>query len=593
LRLEYKWQAAIVVAIGLFMAVLDNTIVSVALPQMQAYFHTDRDTITWVATAYFLAQAAVIPITGYLSDRIGSKTIFVTALALFTIGSGLCVLAPNEKYLIAFRVFQGIGGGALFPTAFAIVFRVFPPAERGGASAVIGVPILLAPAFGPTVGGYFTTTFDWHAIFTINLPIGIVAILLSLLVLRGRAQSTDDAGTGEVARDTGRFDILGLVFSMAGFTALVYGISRAGSTSWTDQQVVISMIAGGVLLVIFTIVELRVSDPVLDVRLFLNYTFTSTNVLLWAISAFLFGSLFLLPVFFQTVQGHSPLESGEYVILQGVGAAVTTIVAGRLYNVVGPKLLAVAGFILVTVGTWGFTQLTPTTSWQSLQVWMFVRGMGLGLTNIPMQTLVLSVVSNRAMARASSLVNVTRQMFGAVGLAVLTTIFVQQAKTYGQGYAGQVQAATKAYVSQQVQAATTAAVNAYTAGSPTDPTTPLGKIAAQCAAPFGAAAPQHAAQIQACVQGTIQHYAQTFAQTYAQQHGAQLGQQFAAHYVQQHVLPLATTHALNDTFWVSLIGCAIGAVLALFLGRDPSLRAAQEARARGETVEARPTVVGE
>ena len=224
---------------------------------------------------------------------------------------------------------------------------------------------------------------------------------------------------------------------------------------------------------------------------------------------------------------------------------------------------------------------------------MFVRGLGLGLTNIPLQTLVLSVVSNQAMARASSLVNVTRQVFGAVGLAVLTTIFVQQATTYGQGYANQVQTATKAYVAQQVQTATTAAVQVFTAGNPTDPTTPLGHLSAQCAAPFGATAPQHTAQINLCVQSGIQQYAQTFAQNYAQQHGAQLAHQFAAQYMQQHVVPLASTSALNDTFMVSLIGCALGILLALFLGRDPSLRAAREAKARGETVEARPTMVGE
>lgn len=593
MRLAYKWQAALVLAIGAFMAILDTTIVSVALPQMQAYFHTDRDTITWVATGYLLSSAAIIPITGYLSDRIGSKTVLLTALALFTIGSGLCAIAPTERLLIALRIFQGIGGGALLPMAFAIVFRIFPPAERGGASAVIGVPVLLAPTFGPTLGGYLTTTYDWHAIFTINLPIGVVAFLLAALVLRGRAQATEDAASGEILPDTGRFDVLGLVLSMAGFTALVYGISRAGSTSWTDTYVLIALIGGGVLLLLFTITELFASDPVMDVRLFRNYTFTSANLLVWAVSGFLFGSVYLLPIFFQTVQGHSALESGEYVIVQGLGAAIATGIAGRLYNVAGPKLLVILGFILVTAGTWQLTQLTPTMPWQSLQAWLFVRGLGLGFANIPLQTLVLSVVSNRAMARASSLVNVTRQSFGAIGLAVLTTIFTQRLTTYSNTYATQVASATKAYVAQQTQTATATAVQAYTSGSPTDPTTPLGSLTAQCAAPYGASAPQHMAQIQACVQADVQQYAQTFAQTYAAQHGAQFAKTFATQYFNQHILPTTATHALNDAFFISLVGCAIGIVLALFLGHDPSLRAAREARARGEHVETRLPIVGE
>ena len=252
MRLDYKWQAALITALGLFMAVLDNTIVSVALPQMADAFHTDISTITWVATAYFLAQAAVIPVTGYLSDRIGSKTVFLSALALFTFGSALCAISPSHTLLIAFRVLQGIGGGALFPTAFAIIYRVFPPEERGPASAIIGVPILLAPAFGPTLGGYLTTTFDWHAIFTINIPIGIIAFTLAAIFLRGRA--ADHAAMGGEIGASQRFDLLGLVLAMGGFTTLVYGITEAGTQGWGDRTVDIYLAVGAILLIAFVIV---------------------------------------------------------------------------------------------------------------------------------------------------------------------------------------------------------------------------------------------------------------------------------------------------------------------------------------------------
>src|SRR5579872_6307143 len=187
MHLSYRWQATLVIALGLLMAILDSTIVSVVLPQMARAFNTDYQTITWVGTGYFLANAAVIPIVGYLSDRIGSKTTLLFALALFTIGSGLCVIAPNEQLLIAFRVLQGIGGGALIPIAMAIIFRLFGPTERAGAMVMLMVPLLLGPAFGPTLGGYLATNFSWNAIFTINLPIGVVAFVLALFVLRGRA----------------------------------------------------------------------------------------------------------------------------------------------------------------------------------------------------------------------------------------------------------------------------------------------------------------------------------------------------------------------------------------------------------------------
>jgi MFS family permease len=445
-----------------------------------------------VATGYFLAQAAVIPITGYLSDRIGAKSVFLGALALFTVGSGLCAIAPNEQLLIAFRVLQGIGGGALFPIAFAITFRIFPPAERGAAAAVTSVPVLLAPTFGPTVGGWLTTTFDWHAIFFVNLPVGVIALVLGLLVLRGRdgdATSTLQARARsapvapEPAPARQRLDVLGLVLSMAGFTSLVYGISEAGNTSWTNQTVVVALIVGALLLVAFVVTALRTSDPVLDVRLFRNPTFTMANVLLWSISAFLFSTLFLLPIFFQQVQGHTPLQSGAYFILQGVATAAATALSGWLYNRVGPRILAILGFALITIGTIGCTQLSVGTTWRSLQVWLVLRGLGLGLAMTPLSTLALAIVSNRQLARASSLVNVMRQVAGAIGLSALTTYFASQS---------------------------------------------------------------------------------------------------AAHMTTQP-FPVAATSALNDAFLVALLGCAVSTVLALFLGRDPNLATAEQARVRGET----------
>jgi EmrB/QacA subfamily drug resistance transporter len=549
MRLAYKWQAAIVTALGVFMAVLDNTIVSVALPQMQTAFHTDFDTITWVISGYFLAQAAVIPITGYLSDRVGTKLVFLTALALFTVGSGLCVIAPTKEWLIFFRVVQGIGGGALFPMTFAIVFRVFPPAERGPASAVVSVPILLAPAFGPTIGGYLTTTFDWRAIFTINLPVGVVAFILGAIVLRGRAaeRAIGDVPTPEKKR----FDVAGLFLAMVGFSALVYGITEAGTKGWTDPTVLGFMIGGGGVLVIFLIVEMLVSDPVLDILLFTNYTFTISNVLMWILGAFLFGSLFLLPYFFENLQGKTPLTAGEILIAQGLSAAMATAIGGSLYNRVGPRILATAGLVLITIGTFGFTQLDVNTTGTSLQPWLIVRGFGLGLTNLPLQTLALSVVSNQAMARASSLVNVTRQVFAAVGVAVLTTFLTQQVTN-------QVNSAKAAFSGQPTQQAILAAQQTFSGQ-------PLQQAQAACTAQLGQTNP---AGIPACIQ----------------QHGQQFVQQYVQNAAHQYI-GHAAAQGFNTTFLLVTIICGAAAVLALFIGRDPAVEAARRAKARGEKPE--------
>lgn len=534
--MAYKWRAAIIGAVGLFMAVLDNTIVNVALPQMRIYFHTDLSTIQWVSTGYFLAQAAVIPVVGYLSDRIGSKIVFLSALSLFTVGSALCIFAPNEGALIAFRVVQGIGGGALFPVVFALVFRVFPPAERGPASSVIGVPVLLAPVFGPTIGGYLTQQFDWHAIFAVNLPIGVVVFLFAIFNLQGRAKEFA-AGSGLV-QDKKGFDVVGLVLAMVGTTSLVYGITQSATAAngLSDQGVWPFLAAGGVLLVSFVLYELRAKDPVMDVRLFTNYTFAVSNMLTWALSAFLFGSLLLLPFFFETVQGKGPLETGLIFISQGVGSIVGVITAGLLYNRTGPRAIVVAGLVLVAVASYGFTSLDVNTSSQTLQLWLVFRGLGLGLTNIPLQTLTLSRISNQAMNRASSLVNVTRQIFSAVGITVLTT-----------------------YLTHQLTSHTTSAATAFLAS-------PAGtEVKFDCVAQAGT--PPNPAFIQACIQ-----------------HSSAL---------RTYVFQYAAVSGLNDTFWLVIVGTGAAAVLGLFVGRDPNVQKLKAAKARGETVEARPVVIGE
>lgn len=491
MHFTYRWQATLVLALGLLMAILDTTIVSVVLPQMATAFHTSYQTITWVASGYFLANAAVIPVTGYLSDRLGSKSIFLSALSLFTLGSACCAFAPNEQVLIVCRVFQGIGGAAMLPVAMAIIFRLFEPTERAGAIALLMIPLLLGPAFGPTLGGYLATNFSWNAIFTINLPVGVLAFTLSLLVLQGK--SAERAASGNDLPAARGFDFCGLLCSMAGFTALVYGITRAGSDGWGNRTVIGFLIAGTVLLVAWIIVELLVKDPVIDLRLFRSYTFTIANILIWATTALLFGSIFLLPLFFERVEGLSSLATGEIVIAQGLAMAAGLAVSGKLYNTLGPRILSVIGSILVAVSLFGFTRLSRTTSGADVQVWLILRGLGLGLVGQPLQTLAVSVVSKKQMAKASSLINSTKTVFGAVGVAVLTTYLAQQTTVH-----------TRDAVAICVRLAS-----------------------------------QHAATLQSCV-------------------------------VQQ-----ATTMGMNDTFLFSLIGCAICALLALFVGRDPAIVAAR------------------
>src|SRR5258706_3196199 len=515
MHFTYRWQATLVIALGLLMAILDSTIVSVVLPQIATAFHTDFQTITWIGNDYFMENAAVIPIVGYLSDRIGTKTIFLISLALFTLGSGLCVIAPNEQFLIAFRIFQGIGGGALIPLGMAIIFRLFGPTERAGAISLLLIPLLLGPAFGPVLGGYLATNFSWNSIFTINLPIGVVAIILAFIVLRGNTAEREANGNDEPAAKG--FDLFGLLLSMAGFTAFCYGINEAGSRGWGDALVISFLVAGGVLLTAFVIVELLVKDPVIDIRLFRSYTFMISNFLIWATTAILFGSIFLLPFFFEKVEGLSSMLTGEILISQGLAMAAGLAIGGRLYNRVGPRIFSFVGIALVAVSMLGFTRLDVTTTGADLQVWLILRGIGLGLVAQPLQTLAVSVVSNKQMAKASSLMSSTKLVAGAIGVAILTTYLTQQSTTHARDIAAGLV------------------------------TRPISGVAATCI--------QHAQTLQTCV---TQH---------------------------------AVTMGLNDTFLFSLIGCIVCTVLALFVGRDPAITAAREAKKRGETIETPPVTV--
>lgn len=435
-----KYIIALVSSLGLIMAILDNTVVNVALTPMSKALHTDLTTIEWVVTGYFLAQAAVIPISGYLSNRFGIKRLFLLCLVIFTVGSGLCALSTNETMLISFRVLQGIGGGALFPLSQAISFGAFPPSERAKASAIVGIPVLLAPALGPTIGGWLTVNFDWQSIFVINLPIGVIAVVLGFLLLP--ADNVPE-------RTNKGFDYIGSVLSTLGVLAVVYGFTlvsqpqpgteTAGNPNGTlhgwGYWPVWALLAGGALiLAAFAFYEVRISkDPVLDLRLFKERNFTLASVSSWINAVVVFGSLILFPIFFQQVRlpNMSALDSGLAVLPTGIASGVGVALGGWLYNRVGVRPLVVVGSLLLAVSSWMISAIaTPTSDGWSFAPALAVRGLGFGLTLIPVQTLAFEVISGPALAKASSLFNVTRQIFSSVGIAATITFFVQQTTTH-------------------------------------------------------------------------------------------------------------------------------------------------------------------
>lgn len=433
-----RYAIALTAALGLFMAILDNTIVNVALTPMANALKTSLSTIQWVITAYFLAQAAAIPVAGYFATRLGVKRIFIACLALFTVGSFLCGWTHDATLLIIFRVIQGIGGGALFPLATSIAFGAFPPVERAAASALVGIPVLLAPVFGPTIGGLITDGWGWEYIFFVNVPIGIVAIFMGLRII-----PNDDVAEEAAARQKS-FDYIGLVLSILGVLAVVYAFSLVSQTipgtetafnprgtiyGWGYGWVWGLLGAGVALMIAFAVYELRISkDPVMDLNLFRRYDFTTSSIISWLSAIVVFGSLFLLPVFLEQVRNPnmSPTEAGLTAMPQGIASAIGLALSGILFNRLGPRLIVVSGGVLLVISSFMLTQLTPTTDGWALMPALLLRGFGFGFTNIPVQTLALQSIVGPALPKANSLFTVTRQIFSSIGIAVLTTLFIQQ-----------------------------------------------------------------------------------------------------------------------------------------------------------------------
>jgi DHA2 family multidrug resistance protein len=465
-----KYAIAWTVAIGLFMVVLDTTVVNVALVPMAAFFKTDLGGIQWVITAYFLTVAAVIPLAGYFGNRFGLKRLFTFCLALFTLGSLLCGLAPGLEWLIFFRVVQGLGGGGLFPLALALALKAFPPQERASASAVIGVSALVAPAVGPSLGGILTDVFGWQAIFFINLPVGLLCIFLVREIIPA------DEPAQAISKG---FDVVGLALSISGVLSIVYALALVSQTipgtitalqprgeiyGWGYWQVWALLAAGALILAIFAYYELVISrNPVLDLRLIKQYSFSISTVVCCAVAMAIFGSFFLLPVFFEQVRmpHFSPTEAGLLLLPQGIASALATLLSGRLlYNRIGVRNLVLLGAVFLIAGTWGITGLQTDVDGWSLIPWTILRGLGFGFAYVPVQTRALQEVTGPALSKASSLLSVVRQIFSTLGTSITSTTFLQQTTLHLNELSPNSPTGSKPTLSELQQAVATAGTSA-------------------------------------------------------------------------------------------------------------------------------------
>jgi EmrB/QacA subfamily drug resistance transporter len=407
-----------VVVLGAVMSILDTTVVNVAINTLGRDFNTSLSTIQWIATGYTLALATVIPVTGWAADRFGTKRLYMLSIALFIAGSALSGAAWSAGSLIAFRVLQGLGGGMLMPAGMTILTRAAGPQRVGRVMAIIGVPMLMGPILGPILGGWLVDDVSWRWIFFINLPIGAVALLCSLRIL-----------PKDTPQPAQRFDALGLFLLSPGLALLIYGLAQSSSSGgFGAAKVIVPALAGVALLVAFIRHALHTADALIDLRLFANRTFAAAagTLLLMVISVF--GAMLLLPLYFQAVRGESALSSGLLLAPQGFGAMLVMPIAGQLTDRTGVGRIVLVGLSLVAVSTLALTQLAGDTSYWALGAALFVMGMGMGSSMMPLMSGAMQTLRRAQVARASTALNIIQQVGASIGTAVMSVILVAALK---------------------------------------------------------------------------------------------------------------------------------------------------------------------
>jgi EmrB/QacA subfamily drug resistance transporter len=416
--LDYQWQVLICSVVGVFMVMLDQTVVNIALPRITTVFGVGVHETQLVVTSYMLALAIVMPATGYLADTLGTKRLYLITLSLFTLGSLLCGLAWNNTSLVVFRIIQGLGGGMIMPLGMTMLFQVVPPNRRNTIMGFFGLPLMLAPVLGPTLGGYLVEYVDWRAIFTLNVPVGIFGLFLGSTLLR------------ESKRVPGlEFDLRGFVLSAIAFSALLLGFSDAATDGWTSPTTIARFTIGIVALAAWVWVELTVKHPLLELRLFKIRVFTMSSLVSFVLTIGMFGGMLVLPLFLQNLRGLGAAETGLILVFQVLPMTVAMPLVGRLVDKVGARIVVLIGLPLLAVSTWQMAQLDLTTADTQIKIWLMMRGSAMGLVMMPSMTAGLNAVPLPLMSRASSMSNVMRQVFGAFGTAIVVTV-LQSRQTF-------------------------------------------------------------------------------------------------------------------------------------------------------------------
>lgn len=417
-----KWVVTISVTFGTLMGAIDSSIVNVAIPHLRGELSATVEEVTWITTAFVIATVLVMPLTAFLGRQFGQKRIYMIALGLFLLGSALCGLARSLSVMILARVVQGLGAGALQPTEQAILRQTFPPEEQGMASAVFGMAVVIGPAFGPTLGGWIIDNYSWPWIFYINLPVGVLA-----LIMVGRfVYEPEDvlAANQKMAEQQRRnIDWIGIALLSICLATLQYVLEEGASKDWFDSRLITGCaIASFIAVISFVARELTAPAPVVDLTLFKNDVFTSGTLIGAVMFAMLMAQTFLLPLFMQEMLGYPAMQAGLALMPRSLAMLVTMPLVGRLYNRVSPRLFITFGILLFAYTAYEMSHYTLDTTTRTVVNVLLIQGVAFACLFIPLTTVALSKIPRYRMADATGLNSLLRQIGGSVGLAVFASL---------------------------------------------------------------------------------------------------------------------------------------------------------------------------
>ncbi|HDZ5728747.1 TPA: DHA2 family efflux MFS transporter permease subunit [Staphylococcus aureus] len=400
---------------GMFSAILNQTLLNVALPKINTEFNISASTGQWLMTGFMLVNGILIPITAYLFNKYSYRKLFLVALVLFTIGSLICAISMNFPIMMVGRVLQAIGAGVLMPLGSIVIITIYPPEKRGAAMGTMGIAMILAPAIGPTLSGYIVQNYHWNVMFYGMFIIGIIAILVGFIWFKLYQYTTNP-----------KADIPGIIFSTIGFGALLYGFSEAGNKGWGSVEIETMFAIGIIFIILFVIRELRMKAPMLNLEVLKFPTFTLTTVINMVVMMSLYGGMILLPIYLQNLRGFSALDSGLLLLPGSLIMGLLGPFAGKLLDTIGLKPLAIFGIAVMTYATWELTKLNMDTPYMTIMGIYVLRSFGMAFIMMPMVTAAINALPGRLASHGNAFLNTMRQLAGSIGTAILVTVMTTQ-----------------------------------------------------------------------------------------------------------------------------------------------------------------------